>query len=96
MFRCGSIPVVGYTSANTYYIDLKAVLPNQITTLAKAIKEREEMEVTKFDTCKTAPDEVKVRNPAFDVTPNSLVTGLITEKCIINSPFNENLHKEYN
>lgn len=39
MFRCGSIPVVGYTSANTYYIDLKAVLPNQITTLAKAIKE---------------------------------------------------------
>ena len=39
MLRCGSIPVVGYTSANTYYIDLKAVLPNQITTLAKAIKE---------------------------------------------------------
>ena len=39
MFRCGPIPVVGYTSANTYYIDLKAVLPNQIIKLAKAIKE---------------------------------------------------------
>jgi len=60
------------------------------------IEEREESEVTKFDSCITAPENVKVRNPAFDITPNSLVTGLITEKGIINSPFNENLHKEYN
>jgi len=36
-FRCGSIPVVGYTSGNTFYIDLKAVLPGQINRLAKAI-----------------------------------------------------------
>ncbi len=39
LLRCGSIPVIGYTSNNTYYIDLKAVLPNQIIKLAKAIKE---------------------------------------------------------
>ena len=36
-FRCGSIPVVGYTSGHTFYIDLKAVLPGQINRLAKAI-----------------------------------------------------------
>ena len=39
LLRCGSIPVIGYMSGNTYYIDLKAVLPNQIIKLAKAIKE---------------------------------------------------------
>ncbi|MBH82281.1 MAG: L-seryl-tRNA(Sec) selenium transferase, partial [Candidatus Marinimicrobia bacterium] len=38
-FRCGPIPVVGYTSGHTFYIDLKAVLPSQINLLAKAIDE---------------------------------------------------------
>ncbi|MBT3180010.1 MAG: L-seryl-tRNA(Sec) selenium transferase [Candidatus Marinimicrobia bacterium] len=38
-FRCGSIPVVGYIQKNTFYIDLKAVLPNQVTRLASAIQE---------------------------------------------------------
>ena len=38
-FRCGPIPVVGYTSGHTFYIDLKAVLPGQINLLAKAIDE---------------------------------------------------------
>jgi methylthioribose-1-phosphate isomerase len=31
----------------------------------------------------TAPDEVPVYNPAFDVTPAELIQGLITEKGII-------------
>jgi len=38
-FRNGSIPVVGYITGNTFYIDLKAVLPNQIKRLATAIQE---------------------------------------------------------
>lgn len=38
-FRSGSIPVVGYVSSNIFYIDLKAVLPSQVTKLAQAIKE---------------------------------------------------------
>ena len=60
------------------------------------IEERDDTEVIRFDSCITAPEDVKVRNPAFDITPNSLVTGLITEKGIISAPFNENLNKEYN
>ncbi len=39
LFRCGSIPVVGYIKGNTFFIDLKAVLPNQIKRLAQAIQE---------------------------------------------------------
>jgi len=38
-FRKGTIPVVGYTKGNTFYIDLKAVLPNQSPQLIEAIKE---------------------------------------------------------
>jgi len=59
------------------------------------IEERKAEEVTHFGLRRTAPEEMKVCNPAFDVTPNYLVTGLITEKGIIESPFGENLSKEY-
>ena len=38
-FRCGSSPVVGYITADNYYIDLKAVLPVQIRKLTAAISE---------------------------------------------------------
>ena len=38
-FRCGSISVVGYIQKNTFYIDLKAVLPNQIKRLSTSIQE---------------------------------------------------------
>jgi methylthioribose-1-phosphate isomerase len=59
------------------------------------IEERAPEEITHFALRRTAPEEIKVRNPAFDVTPNELVTGLITEKGIIRAPFSENLRKEY-
>ena len=36
-FRNGALPVVGYIYKNTFYIDLKAVLPHQIDRLTKAI-----------------------------------------------------------
>ena len=38
-FRCGQIPVVGYISAGNFYIDLKAVLPNQLKKIIIAISE---------------------------------------------------------
>tara|TARA_S200000501_G_scaffold353209_1_gene372778 strand:+ start:28959 stop:30323 length:1365 start_codon:yes stop_codon:yes gene_type:complete len=38
-FRCGPIPVVGYISSGNFYIDLKAVLPNQLKKLTMAISE---------------------------------------------------------
>ncbi len=31
----------------------------------------------------TAPDDVKVYNPAFDVTPAALIAGIVTEKGLI-------------
>ncbi len=45
------------------------------------IEEREADEVTHiFGRCQIAPDGVKVRNMAFDVTPAKYITAIITEK----------------
>lgn len=37
--------------------------------------------------------EIKVYNPAFDVTPNELITAIITEKGIIKAPYRENIKR---
>jgi len=50
------------------------------------IEERAAAEVTGFRECQWAAHGVKVRNPAFDVTPADLVTALITERGVIHCP----------
>lgn len=59
------------------------------------IEEREAEEVTNFGARRTGPEGVKVRNPAFDVTPNGLISGFITEKGLIKPPFAQNLAKNF-
>lgn len=41
-------------------------------------------------------DQYDVYNPAFDVTPNQLVSGFITEFGIIKKPFNKNINSLFN
>lgn len=55
------------------------------------IEERGDEEVTCFGERRTGPVDIQVRNPAFDVTPNVLIKAFITEKGIIEPPFNVNL-----
>ena len=57
------------------------------------IEERDREEVANGFGKQTAPDEVEIYNPAFDVTPNELVTALITEKGIVRPPFKDGLKK---
>lgn len=57
------------------------------------IEERDKNEVRTLYGVQTAPAAVDVYNPAFDVTPHSLVTGIITEKGVIYPPYRENLQK---
>jgi methylthioribose-1-phosphate isomerase len=54
------------------------------------IEERGPEEVTHVFDCHIAPEGVKVRNIAFDVTPAKYVTGIITEKGVFRP---EDLHK---
>ncbi len=57
------------------------------------IEERGSEEVRTMYGVQTAPANVPVYNPAFDVTPHELLTGIITEKGVIYPPFKENLKK---
>jgi methylthioribose-1-phosphate isomerase len=59
------------------------------------IEERGEDEVTHFGLRRTAPEGIKVRNPAFDVTPNGFVTAIITDRGIIEPPYDVNLKKTF-
>lgn len=52
------------------------------------IEQRDPREITHGFGRQTAPDGVAVYNPAFDVTPAGLITGIITEKGLI-QPVNE-------
>ena len=51
------------------------------------IEERDSREVSHGFGCATAPEGVAVYNPAFDVTPASLITGFVTESGIVQPPF---------
>lgn len=57
------------------------------------IEERTASEVRSIYGVQTAPENIPVYNPAFDVTAHDLLTGIITEKGVIYPPFRENLKK---
>ena len=57
------------------------------------IEERPTEEVTGYRDCQWAAKGVEVRNPAFDVTPAELVTGIITEKGVIFAPTKAKISK---
>ena len=50
------------------------------------IEERAAGEVTGYRGVRWAPEAVAVRNPAFDVTPAELITGIICERGVIEAP----------
>jgi methylthioribose-1-phosphate isomerase len=55
------------------------------------IEERSTDEVTKVGRKRVAPKGVRIFNPAFDMTPPELITGIITEKGVLKPPFEKNL-----
>jgi len=76
-----------------------AVVPTSTIDLSLAhgdlipIEERNPQEVLdiQFQGEPVAPKNAKARNPAFDVTPNRLITGIVTENGIAYPPFDVNL-----
>jgi methylthioribose-1-phosphate isomerase len=57
------------------------------------IEQRKASEVTGIAGKKTAPDDINVINPAFDMTPPELITGIITEAGVATHPFEESIKK---
>lgn len=77
-----------YIAAPTPTIDLQTPTGAEIP-----IEERDKSEVIEGFGRLTAPADVNVYNPAFDVTPADHITAIVTEKGIVRAPFKENLAK---
>jgi methylthioribose-1-phosphate isomerase len=75
-----------YVAAPFSTIDLNLATGAQIP-----IEQRETIEMTHIDGVRISPEGVAVLNPAFDVTPGGLITGLITERGVLEPPYEETL-----
>ena len=75
-----------YVAAPLTTLDLKLKSGEEIP-----IEERDGKEVTHIREYQLAPDGISVHNPAFDVTPNHLITAIITDKGVARPPYDETL-----
>jgi len=57
------------------------------------IEQRKPSEVTGIGDKRTAPDGIDVINPAFDMTPPELISGIITENGIVKPPYEDSIKK---
>jgi len=79
-----------YVAAPLSTVDLNCSSGEEIP-----IEERNIREITHVNDFQLAPDGISVNNYAFDVTPNDLVSAIITEKGIARAPYTESLKKMF-
>jgi methylthioribose-1-phosphate isomerase len=75
-----------YVAAPTSSIDLGCASGKEIP-----IEQRNPKEVSNIFGRAIAPKGIKVLNPAFDITPQDLISALITEKGVILAPYLKNI-----
>ena len=75
-----------YVAAPISTFDLTLASGDQIP-----IEQRSPLEVTHVFGVPVAPEDVRVENPAFDVTPNRYMTAIITERGVARAPYTESL-----
>ncbi|MFH1098001.1 MAG: S-methyl-5-thioribose-1-phosphate isomerase [Candidatus Desantisbacteria bacterium] len=75
-----------FVAAPTSTIDMSLINGSMIP-----IEQRLREEISHGFGKQTAPDGVKVYNPAFDVTPHELIKGIITEAGIAEPPYEKSL-----
>ena len=76
-----------YVAAPLSTFDMKSKAEDVIIEMRKG------SEVTGIGDKKTAPDDINVINPAFDMTPPELISGIITEKGVATPPYEESISK---
>ena len=79
-----------YVAAPLSTVDLNCATGDEIP-----IEERDVREITHVKDIQLAPEGIGVSNYAFDVTPNELVTAIITEKGVARAPYTESLRKQF-
>ena len=88
-------------AAHDNHVPVYAVVPTSTIDLGLKdgslipIEERDPTEVLdiQFRGERVAPQGAKARNPAFDITPNRLISAIVTENGIVYPPFQINLPK---
>ncbi|OGQ22829.1 MAG: S-methyl-5-thioribose-1-phosphate isomerase [Deltaproteobacteria bacterium RIFCSPLOWO2_02_FULL_44_10] len=75
-----------YVAAPFSTIDLTISDGSQIP-----IEERDHREVTHIGHTQITPTLVNVINPSFDVTPHTLITAIITDRGIVEAPYQETI-----
>jgi methylthioribose-1-phosphate isomerase len=80
-----------YVAAPTSTIDLGLASGDKIS-----IEQRDPSEVVQLAGQSIAPEGVAAAHPAFDVTPHTLVTAIITERGVVEPPFEEHLQRSAN
>ncbi len=82
----GEFGIPFYIAAPLSTIDMKTASGADIP-----IEERAPDEVIRGFGRQTAPSDVQVYNPAFDVTPARYIRGIITERGIVSAPYKKNI-----
>jgi methylthioribose-1-phosphate isomerase len=75
-----------YVAAPVSTLDLSLSSGDEIP-----IEERSAEEVVNINNKRMAPQGIEVAHPAFDITPNNLITAIITEEGIARPPFTDSL-----
>ncbi len=81
-----SVPFYVAAPLSTFDFDLKS--GDEIP-----IEERQADEIRQIGSIQIAPEDVAVLNPAFDVTPASLINAIVTERGILKPPYPEEIDK---
>jgi methylthioribose-1-phosphate isomerase len=92
--KIGTLPIA--LAAKFYNVPFYAVAP--VSTLDMktdasrvVIEERDQHEVLYMNGKRVGPKGVEALNPAFDITPPELVTGIVTDRGVARPPFDETL-----
>jgi methylthioribose-1-phosphate isomerase len=75
-----------YVAAPITTLDLSLATGDEIP-----IEERDGREITHIGGKQMGPDGVVVHNPAFDVTPNTLIAAIVTDRGVARAPYTESL-----
>jgi len=96
--KIGTLPIA--LAAKFYGVPFYVAAPVSTVDLETdhsqvVIEERDPDEVLYIGRRRLAPRNVGALNPAFDITPPDLVTGIVTDRGVVGQPLEENLRSRF-
>jgi methylthioribose-1-phosphate isomerase len=84
-----TVAVLAHRHAIPFYVAAPTSTIDRHTPTGRdiVIEERDPSEVTSLYGRRVAPEGVGVFSPAFDITPNELITSIVTEQGVLHPPF---------